>query len=395
MNILKVIPVFAPAWQAGGPVHVVYSLACELVKRKHNIYVYTTNFLDTKNNFSFSKREYLFKGIHVTYFKNYLRWNGVLFSPYMIKSFMKDFRGFDIVHLHTYRGFQDIMAFLSKIVGIPYILQTHGSLHRIGKEKLKLIYDTFVGRRILKNASKIIALSALEAKQYRRMGVPEEKITLIPNGIDLSEYADLPPKGSFRKKFGVPEDKKVILYLGRIHRIKGIDFLLKAYAYLIEKIGCKDAVLVIAGPDDGYLSGAKALANSLRISDSALFVGPLYGGDKLAAYVDSDLCVLPSRYEMFPMALLEMYACGKPIVASNIRGLRELIIDGETGLLFESGNFKQMAEKMLSLLNDSDKAVEIGRKARMLVEEKYSMDKVVDELEELYIEVALQRSSKC
>jgi glycosyltransferase involved in cell wall biosynthesis len=70
-----------------------------------------------------------------------------------------------------------------------------------------------------------------------------------------------------------------------------------------------------------------------------------------------------------------------------------LIIDGETGLLFESGNFKQMAEKMLSLLNDGDKAVEIGRKARKLVEEKYSLDKVVDDLEELYIEVTSRRYS--
>jgi glycosyltransferase involved in cell wall biosynthesis len=119
----------------------------------------------------------------------------------------------------------------------------------------------------------------------------------------------------------------------------------------------------------------------------------LYGRDKLAAYVDSEFCVLPSRYETFPMALLEAYACAKPIVASNVGGLRELIVDGETGLLFEVGDFRQMAEKMLYLLNDSGKAAEIGRKARKLVEEKYSLDKVVDDLEELYIEVTPRRCS--
>jgi glycosyltransferase involved in cell wall biosynthesis len=119
-----------------------------------------------------------------------------------------------------------------------------------------------------------------------------------------------------------------------------------------------------------------------------MFVEPLYGRDKLAAYVDSDLCVLPSRYETFPMALLEVYACGKLIVASNVGGLKELIVDGETGLLFEAGDFKQMAEKMIYLLNNDDKAVEIGMKARGLVEERYSIDRVVDNLEELYMEIA-------
>jgi len=96
---------------------------------------------------------------------------------------------------------------------------------------------------------------------------------------------------------------------------------------------------------------------------------------------------------MFPMVLLEAYACGKPIVASNVGGLKELIIDGETGLLFETGNFKQMAERMLYLLNNVGRAVELGRKARKLVEEKYSIDKVVDDLEALYKEVTLVKAS--
>jgi glycosyltransferase involved in cell wall biosynthesis len=93
------------------------------------------------------------------------------------------------------------------------------------------------------------------------------------------------------------------------------------------------------------------------------------------------------------MVLLEVYACAKPIVASNVGGLRELIVDGETGLLFEAGDVRQLAEKMLYLLNDDGKAAEIGRKARKLVEEKYSLDKVVDDLEELYEEVASKRLS--
>jgi glycosyltransferase involved in cell wall biosynthesis len=314
-------------------------------------------------------------------------------TPQLALFAREEIKSFDIIHLHEYRTFQNIVIHHhARKHDIPYVLQVHGSLPRIGAwRRLKSIYDVLFGYRLLRDASKVIALTRVEAEQYRSMGVPEEKISIIPNGIDLSEYADLSPKGSFKKKFGIPEDKKIILYLGRIHKIKGIDFLIKAYAYLKNKMNFKDAVLVIAGPDDGYLSEAKALAYTLGVSDSVMFVGPLYGGDKLAAYVDSDLYVLPSRYEIWGLTVLEAYACGKPVIASNVAGLKDLVLNNETGLLFEAGNFKQMAEKMLYLLTDKDKAMEIGKKAKMIVEAKFSIKIVIDMLEGLYKEAVVTK----
>ena len=220
----------------------------------------------------------------------------------------------------------------------------------------------FFRNNILQKATKVVALNRFEADQYMRMGVPEEKIAIIPNGLDLSEYANLPPKGAFKSKFGIPEEKKIILYLGRIHKIKGIDFLIKAYAYLINDMHYKEVLLVIAGPDDGYLKEAKSLASALGISKHVLFTGPLYGQDKLEAYVDSDVVVLPSRYETFPMTILEAYACGKPVIASKVGGLEDLIINGETGLLFEPENVKQLAESIFNLLNGNEVAKKNGSK---------------------------------
>jgi len=387
MNILKVIPVFAPAWQAGGSVHVAYSLACELVKRKHNVYVYTTNFLDTENNFSFSKREYLLKGIHVTYFKNYLRWNGVLFSPYMIRSFMNDFRQFDVVHLHTYRGFQDVVAFLSKTVGIPYILQAHGSLHRIEKEKLKLIYDTFFGRKILKNASKVIALSRVEAEQYKRMGVPEEKIAIIPNGIDLSEYAELPPKGSFKKKFNIPEDRKIILYLGRIHKTKGIDFLVKAYAHLIKETNFKDAVLVIAGPDDGYLSEVKSLMHDLSVSNYVLFTGLLSEKDKIKAYTDASIVAYLGPFEPYGLVSLEAAACETPVIVAQGTPMAEIVNRGKFGFSVNYGDIASLSKRMYELICDDVLREELGRRGRDFVFKNFSWSNIVTKIEKVYEEI--------
>jgi len=393
MRILQVIPILNPDVLWAGPHRVVYDISRSLARKGHNVTVVTSDVLNVRTRIKINSGND-FDGFDIVRVKNFStilsRTSGLIITPELNEFLSKHAQDFDLIHIHEYYTYQNtVVRRFSKRYAIPYILQAHGSLRKNDKIFRKWFYDAIFGYGILRDASKVIALSRVEAEQYRRMGVPEEKIAIIPNGIDLSEYAELPPKGAFRKKFNIPEERKIVLYLGRIHKIKGIDFLIKAYAYLVNEMNLKDAVSVIAGPDDGYLSEAKALAHTLGVSDSAMFVGPLYGRNKIEAYVDSDVVVLPSRYETFPMVVLEAYACGKPVIASNVGGLKELIIDGETGLLFKAGNFKQMAEKMVYLLNDSDKAVEISRKGRILVEEKYSIVKVADIIEGLYSEVAL------
>jgi glycosyltransferase involved in cell wall biosynthesis len=96
---------------------------------------------------------------------------------------------------------------------------------------------------------------------------------------------------------------------------------------------------------------------------------------------------LPSRYETFPMTLLEAYACGKPIVASRVSGLKDLVKDGETGLLFEPGNVEQLAKSIFNLLNGNDAAKEMGLKGKNFVRENFTIEKVVERLEKVYEEV--------
>jgi glycosyltransferase involved in cell wall biosynthesis len=395
MRILFITPILVPPILWAGSHRVVYDISKALSKRGHEVIVLTSDIINIKEKKKINSK--IDTCNHVKIVRNKIvnfkltEITGMTISTDIMAFLKKALKDFDVVHAHEYRTYENIVLHhYAKKYDITYLLQAHGSLRRDDpKRSLKWVYDIFFGYSLLKDASKVIALTPTEAEQYMSMGVPKEKIAIIPNGIDLSEYAELPPKGSFKKKFNIPEDRKIILYLGRIHKIKGIDFLIRAYAYLKNKMNFKDAVLVIAGPDDGYLSEVKSLVHDLSVSNSVLFVGSLYGGDKLAAYVDSEVYILSSRYETFGMTVLEAYACGKPVIASDVGGLKELIVDGETGFLFEAGNFKQMAEKIVYLLNNSDKAVEIGRKARILVEEKYSIDKVVDMIERLYSEVAL------
>ena len=124
------------------------------------------------------------------------------------------------------------------------------------------MYDVVWGKRILEHATKIIALNKMEAEQYKTMGVDESKIEIIPNGIDVSYYGDLPERGSFREKYRIKDNEKVILFLGRIHKIKGVDLLVDAFSEVIRDID--DVKLVIVGPDHGYLSLVEERINDLE-----------------------------------------------------------------------------------------------------------------------------------
>jgi len=391
MKILQVTPILVPHYLWAGSHRAVYDISRTLAKKGHEVWVYTSDMIDvkTRNKMWLDKD---FNNFRIVRFKNLSvilsRTSNLIITPELYRFLYKHANDFDLIHVHEYTTYQNIVVQrISKNCNVPYVLQAHGSLPKIGKKFRKWIFDVFFGYNILQKATKVIALNRFEADQYRRMGVPEEKIAIIPNGIDLSEYANLPPKGAFKRKFGIPEEKKIILYLGRIHKIKGIDFLIKAYAYLINDMHCKDVLLVIAGPDDGYLKEAKSLTSALGISKHVLFTGPLYGSDKLEAYVDSDVVVLPSRYETFPMSVLEAYACGKPVIASKVGGLVDLIINGETGLLFEAGNIKRLTRSIFNLINGNDVAKEMSLKGKNFVRENFTVEEVVERLEKVYQEL--------
>lgn len=390
MKILQVVNCFSPAYAFGGPAKTAFQVSRELVRRGHEVVVWTS---DAKNRDSRLEVEpvKVVDGINVHYMRNLsmmtIKKSNLFITPELISKVKENIKEFDIIHLHGYRSFQNITVHhYAKKYGVPYVLQARGSLPRImAKQRLKWIYDVLFGYRLLRDASKVLALSQMEAEQYGEMGVPHEKIAIIPNGIDLSDYVDLPPKFSFKEKFNIPKDRKIVLYLGRIHKIKGIDFLVKAYAHLIEKFN--NVLLVVVGPDDGYLAKLRGLINSFNIADDCLLTGPLYGKDKLEVYVDADVFVLPSRYEIFGNVVLESYACSKAVVGTRVGGLKEIVFDGKTGLLVKPGDVKELYSAIFTLLNDDKARVSMGMQARKVVEDKFSIGKIVDKIQETYGEV--------
>ncbi|MCL0087920.1 glycosyltransferase [Dehalococcoidia bacterium] len=385
MKILVVSPTFPPR-RFGGITAVSYNLAKSLVKRGHDITVYTTDINDRCSRIPDIKGVKKIDGINVHYFKNLSNSlaSDRFFLPLgFVGRVKKELKNFDIIHIHDFRSFQAIAVHhYARKYGIPYVLQAHGSLPRImSRQVLKQVYDNLWGYRLLKDASKVIAVTNTEAEQYKSMGVSEDKIEIVPNGIDLAEFDNLPQRGEFRKKWGINDSQKVILYLARIHKIKGPHLLAKAFAELLRNLN--NVKLVIAGPNDGYLPSLKKLVTDLEISNKVLFTGPLYGEDKLKAYVDADVYVLPSSHEIFGVSILESLGCGTPVIVTDRCGIAD-VIDGRAGLVVPYDK-DQLRDAVLHMIGNDKLRREFGEKGRLLVRERFNREKIAEQMGNIYV----------
>jgi len=173
-----------------------------------------------------------------------------------------------------------------------------------------------------------------------------------------------------------------VLYLGRIHRIKGIDILVRAFAEVIEKLD--NVSLVVVGPDDGYLGELEALIRVLKIENNVLIIGPLYGRDNLEAYVDADVYVLPSRYEIWGITVFEAMACGTPIILTENCGIAEHFKD-KAGLVVKTDSLN-LQEALLEMLMNREKQ-KIFRENCKTVMQKFNISETVSRLEKVYEEL--------
>lgn len=380
MKILQVIPYFAPKW--GGDVNVCYNLSKELNKLGHDVTIITTN-LEYDLDYAQS-----LGNVKVIPFRRVATLGMFLYSPEMKKWLRSNISKYDIVHLHSFRSYQNnVVSKYAKEFNVPYIVQPHGSLPRIvGKKGLKRLYDVTWGNKILQYAERIIALTSMEAEQAIKMRVEENKICIIANGIDLSQWENASPQGRFRAQYNIPSSMHVILYLGRLHPIKGVDLLVRAFGIVSKER--EDCILVIVGPDYGSLSELEEITKKLNLCGKVLFTGPLYGRDKSAVYYDSDIYVLPSHYEAFPMTVLEAWAFKKPVIVTDNCGIKDLVQD--SGLVVQPNPY-DLASALQEYLQQDSLRHRHGRNGYNKLYESLSIQATVESVETLYQEVIKSR----
>ena len=396
MKILHVAHFFYPCLSAGGVVNASYQIASKQGK-DDDVKVISSDSCKERLKFPNGRYDVDVDGIKVDYFKNLS--NGFklktmldtpLAAPFKIR---KDIKDYDIVHIHEHRQTLAIIAsYFARKNNIPYIVQAHGSvLPFFQKEGLKNLFDKVFGFKILHNASCVFALTEVEKEQYLKMGVDEDKIEIVPLGINLEEYDNLPAYGKFRSKFNIGENDKLILFVGRIHEIKGLDLLLDAFNDLIvqsneknslENIDCSSIKLAIVGPDDGYLVKLEEKVKEYSLEENVIITGPLYKEEKQEALVDCDLFVIPSKYESFTTSGLEAMACSKPLVLTKNNHIHDWV-DGNVGIACED-NKDSLREAIGKVLFDEELSQIFAENGNKLIKEKYNWDIINDQILEIY-----------
>jgi glycosyltransferase involved in cell wall biosynthesis len=288
----------------GGSAMAVRQLSRALASRGHDVTIYTSDYGAVSD----------IPGVKVRRFETVTdRYQYLRVTPDMVIARYD----YDVIHLHnTWNNFQNLIT-IFRANSTPVILQPHGTVPDDGDLIIRVVNKLF-HHKMMRKVKRVISVSQLETNRYLNLGF--NNITEMPNGIDVSEFSALPPRGTFRRLRGIPDDKKIVLYVGRLDPLKGIDLLLEALKLLPD-----DFILVIVGKLNIYQRKLVIDACRLGIKDRVIFTGSLYGRDKLAACVDADVFVLPSSYEVFGIVLLEALACGLPVIPSFNCGFSQKI----------------------------------------------------------------------
>lgn len=387
MKILQVTPFFKPIWESGGVARVAYDIAHTLHQSGHEITVYTTNRSLYPNDLPTNHPTDV-DGMNVYYFENlrkYIPMEAPPVLPYHMPAVARrEIAQFDLVHIHDHRTLLTVIAsHYARKCRVPYVLQAHGALPQdTGSKRMKRLFDRFLADNVILGAAGVIALNETEAERYRALGIDEEKIAIIPNGIDLAEYPDLLTRGRFRAAWGVDEAAKVVLYLGRLDPTKGIDLLIRSFAEVAREFD--DAVLMLVGGDMGHNEEFKKRIGSLGLDDRVIFTGFVSKEDKMAAYTDADVFVTPS-FTGFPVTFLEACLCGTPIVTT---GKGDLLgwVDNTVGLN-TAYTPEAIASAIGRLLSDDALRARFSGQAKELIRTKYNWPAIVHEIEAFYAKV--------
>ncbi len=284
---------------------------------------------------------------------------------------------FEVVHCHLF-GANWIAKPLAALGGVRCLYNSDqcNDAFRSASPAVLLI-DALTNRL----STRVLAVSrSIEDVLVRVEALPPERVALLPNSVDLTEFApaDAAARQAARARFGLPPDATIIAGVGRLAFQKNFEVLIDAARPLIER----DASLVLAffgtGPEETALRRrAAALGAAVRFLGSTPFRGAMYHA--------VDLVVLPSRFEGLPMTLLEAMASGVPVVASSVDGVREIATDGVEALLVPGGDVRACSQAMGRVLADAALRQSLAAAAGRLVRERFDAQTLAARLEAWYL----------
>lgn len=248
-------------------------------------------------------------------------------------------------------------------------------------------------RRLVHAVDRIVAATEHERRLLRQIyRVPPTRVEVIPLGVDLERFQPR-DRATARRALGIGTYERILLAIGRIQPLKGLDILIRALADMTDRTGVR--LLVIGGDDRAQpeIARLRATADEVGVADAVVFVGPVPHGELPVYYNAADLVVVPSFYESFGLVAVEAMASGVPVVASRVGGLASTVADGRTGYLIPWRCPEPFAEKIELLLRNEPLRLALGA-AGVERMQAYSWRSVAERLRTLYAEaVAVHRDA--
>lgn len=300
---------------------------------------------------------------------------------------------FDIVHLHyPYIFGQELVWLRSLVKQTRLVITYHQDLvFDSAMNTAVSLHHRLVGRAILRRAARLIVTSmdygAASPRIAPLMNSGSSRVVELANGVDVDRFHPALDGGSVRQQYGFSGDDCVVLFVGGLdmpHYFKGVDVLLRSLA----RIPDAHVKLMIVG--DGDLRPRfEALAHELRITERAVFCGHVPDETLPLHYAAAEFAVLPSttRGEAFGIVLLEAMACGKPVIASALPGVRSVVDQGCNGLLTPPGETEALAASISALANSPEQRASMGARGRQKTIERYDWAHISERLESIYAEV--------
>lgn len=398
MRLLYAVHGYKPAFRVGGPIESVSSAAEGLVRRGHDVTVLTTNSnLDQDLDVPVEQAVDV-DGVKVWYFRHqeplqkwlpfvsYLSQSmGFLYAPGMWNALGRLVPGVDLVHTHipfVYPTWAAARA--ARRVPKPLFYHQRGVFdpQRLKFRSFKkTLYIRLIERPIMRQATTLVALTEAEVASYRALGV-ETPCRVVPNGVDVGKYRTMPlsPPATLP---GIAHGALVILFMGRLHPIKGADSLLEAFCRVAPAF--PEAVLVMAGPDEwGLVRRFSESAEDARLGQRVVFPGMVSGEEKLNLLARANLFCLPSAGEGFSIAVLEALASATAVLLSP--GCHFPEVEAAQAGRVVAPSADALAEALGDLLSDPARLRAMGERGREFVAQHYSWDAIVTQLEEVYLE---------
>lgn len=297
--------------------------------------------------------------------------------------------GFDIVHLMGHWTILNAMVYLAaRSLDRPYVFCPAGALPIFGRSRiLKKIYNWVIGKKIVNNAAKCIAITENEKADFLEYGIQENKIVVIPNGVDESNFT-AQDDVAFRKKYALGT-RPFILFVGRLNLIKGPDLLLHAFCQI--KDDFPEIDLVFVGPDGGFIQSLRDVAQKYSVAHRVFFLGYLGGVDKSCAYHAATFLAIPSRHEAMSIVVLEAGICGTPALFTDQCGLNEVVEKGYGWMA--PASIEGLKLGLVSALSDTARLLAMKQNISSYVSKNFSWHAVIKKYIFLYEELLESKST--